>query len=63
MKSISETGHAKNVANLEDLISFCEGYGTTYNPSKSSITLVALKELFTDAQTCYYKSNNCQKCI
>jgi hypothetical protein len=25
MASKSETGHAKNVANFEDLISFCKG--------------------------------------
>ena len=28
MASKSETGHSKNVANFEDLISFCTGYGT-----------------------------------
>jgi len=37
MASTSETGHAKNVANFEDLISFCTGYGTAYNPSKAAI--------------------------
>ncbi len=31
MASTTETGHAKNVANFEDLISFCQGYGTTVN--------------------------------
>ncbi len=29
MASTSETGHAKNVANLQDLISFVTGYGVT----------------------------------
>lgn len=38
----SETGHAKNVANFEDMISFVTGYGATYNPSKASIKLLAL---------------------
>lgn len=46
----SETGHAKNVANFEDLISFCTGYGTAYNPSKASIKLPALNTLFTSAK-------------
>ena len=41
MASNSETGHAKNVANFEDLISFCTGYGATYNPSKAAIQLAA----------------------
>lgn len=34
MASTSETGHAKNVANLQDLISFVTGYGATYNPTR-----------------------------
>lgn len=51
MASTSETGHAKNVANFEDLISFCTGYGTVYNPSKNSIKLVALGTLFTSSKS------------
>ena len=50
MSSTSETGHAKNVANFEDLISFCTGYGTAYNPSKNSIKLPALNTLFTNSK-------------
>ena len=50
MPSTSETGHAKNVANFEDLISFCNAYGTTYNPSKESLSVVKLKELQTQAK-------------
>lgn len=45
MPSTSETGHAKNVANFEDLISFCNGYGATYNPSKDALTIAKLKDL------------------
>lgn len=41
MTSTSETGHAKNVANFDDLVSFVTGYGTAYNPSKASIKLTA----------------------
>ncbi len=47
MPSTSETGHAKNVANFEDLISFCTAYGAAYNPSKDSLTIIKLKELET----------------
>lgn len=43
MASTSETGHAKNVANFEDLISFCKGYGAAYKPSKPSILIAALE--------------------
>lgn len=49
MASTSETGHAKNAANFEDLISFCTGYGATYNPSKVSIKLPGLSTLLTSA--------------
>ena len=50
MASTSETGHAKNVANFEDLISFCTGYGTSYNPSKAAIQIPALNTLRANAQ-------------
>lgn len=49
MASSSETGNAKNVANFEDMISFCTGYGATYNPSKAAIKLAALGTKRTDA--------------
>lgn len=51
MASTTETGHAKNVANFEDLILFCTSYGATYNPSKNSIKLTALNTLLTDARS------------
>lgn len=50
MASTIETGHAKNVATFEDLISFCTGYGATYNPSKAALKLVALNPQLTGAQ-------------
>jgi len=50
MPSTSETGHAKNVANFEDLISFCNGYGGTYNPSKAALKIPALQTQLTNAQ-------------
>lgn len=37
MKSISETGHAKNVAVFEKLISYCTDYGAAYNPSRNEL--------------------------
>lgn len=40
--STSEVGHAKNVANFQDLIAFCESYGTDYNPSSTPITIEGL---------------------
>ncbi len=39
MASQSEVGHAKNVANFQDLITYCTAYGATYNPSKTTLQL------------------------
>ena len=50
MASTSETGHAKNVANFEDLISFCNGYGGSYNPSKAILQIGNLTILHGNAQ-------------
>ena len=51
MASNSETGHAKNVANFQDLIAFVTGYGNVYSPSKSALKLTALNDLKNAAQT------------
>ena len=45
MSQTIETGHAKNVANFEKLITNITGFGTVYNPSKESIKLPALNTL------------------
>lgn len=50
MPSTSETGHAKNVANFEDLISFCNGYGASYNPSKEALKIPNLQTQLTTSQ-------------
>ena len=50
MASISETGHANNVANLESLITSATAFGTSYNPSKDSIKLPALKSLLSTSK-------------
>jgi len=49
MKTISEVGHSKNVANLEDLISYCTAFGVTYNPSLAALQLGSLTTLKTTA--------------
>ena len=48
MASTIETGHAKNIATFEYLISFCTGYGA-YNPSKAALKLSALTTQNTGA--------------
>ena len=50
MASTSETGHAKNVTNFQDLIEFVTGYGATYNPSKNSLKLPQLISLKASAE-------------
>ncbi|MBK7094585.1 MAG: hypothetical protein IPH57_05905 [Saprospiraceae bacterium] len=46
MASTIETGHAKNVANFLDLITFCQAYGPSYNPVKDSLKILQLQSKF-----------------
>lgn len=50
MASTSETGHAKNIANFQNLIEFVTGYGNSYNPSKDSLKLPQLISLKASAE-------------
>lgn len=50
MGSKSETGHAKNVDNFEDVITYCDGYGSQYDPTKAALKLPALNTQLSDAQ-------------
>ena len=50
MTSISEVGHAKNVANLQKLTEQVTVY-TLYNPPVENLTLVSLQALYTTAST------------
>ena len=43
MPTTYETGHAKNVANFEAMITAVTAYGTIYNPSMPAIKLAALQ--------------------
>ncbi len=47
---MAETGHAKNVSNLELMIAFCTGYGADYAPTNAMIELAALTIALTSAQ-------------
>lgn len=51
MASTSETGHAKNMANFQDLIAFVSAYGATYNPSKEALKIPQLNTIATTAET------------
>lgn len=50
MTSISEKGHARNVANLESLIAAIISYGTNYNPSSNSLQLDDLQSLLATSK-------------
>lgn len=49
MVSVTETGHAKNVANFNALIIHCQTFGDKYNPAREGITLQGLTELYLQA--------------
>lgn len=49
MSKFSEVGHTKNVANFEDLISRCVGFGVIYNPSLNAIKIANMNTLRTNA--------------
>ncbi len=50
MTKTTETGHAKNLANFDELVSFVSAYGTDYKPTKASISLPALHKLSADSR-------------
>jgi nucleotide-binding universal stress UspA family protein len=43
--AISETGHSKNVANFETLLSGVQSFGAAYNPSRNNLKIPALTPL------------------
>lgn len=50
-KSVSETGHNKNVANFSTAFQVLEEMGTLYNPSNTNITLVNLNPYKSELAT------------
>ena len=42
MSKQNETGHAKTVANFRVVLAACQGYGATYNPSRTELTVTEL---------------------
>ena len=50
MASTSETGHAKNVANFQQLIAVCISYGAAYNPARNQLSIAGLQNLLSQAQ-------------
>ena len=52
MSKTSETGHAKNVANFEELVTYAVSYNQEYNPSRESLRVDALQRLLVSAKHC-----------
>ena len=50
MASNSETGHAKNVANFEQLLIKCNSYDGSFNPSNPAIQLPALQNTLSQGK-------------
>lgn len=55
MASTSETGHAKNLANFDEVITSAITLGEAYNPSKPSLKLSAMQELSGNCKTSVLK--------
>ncbi len=45
----SNQGHCKNVVNFENLIETCISFGSSYNPTRESLKISALKDLLEKA--------------
>ncbi|WP_316807310.1 hypothetical protein [Pedobacter agri] len=50
MSKTYETGHAKNVANFETLVTILNGFGAAYNPSNANLQLGSLGQKAADAR-------------
>lgn len=64
MSKVNETGHAKNVANLEKLIIATTALGAAYNPVAANLkttALTALKKSCSDAFTALYNAETAYK--
>jgi hypothetical protein len=58
MPTTYETGHAKNLAHFQTLITFCEGYGAAYNPIKASLSISAMQAMLTNATDRFNEAKN-----
>lgn len=51
MGTYIETGHTKNVANFDHLITLIQSYGANYSPSNTLVALTNLQTVLTNSQT------------
>jgi hypothetical protein len=50
MAKISETGHAKNVANFKTLLTICVELGSTYQPTAEILQVANLQKVYSEAE-------------
>jgi len=50
MASTTETGHAKNIANLNTLNNINAAFGAKYNPGNKAYSLASMQELYTTSK-------------
>jgi hypothetical protein len=60
MASQSETGHAKNVATFNTIISFCQGYGSQYQPAVATLEIANLQSQLAAAENALNESKKKQ---
>ena len=60
MASQSETGHAKNVATFNTIISFCQGYGSQYQPAVAALEIANLQSQLAAAENALNESKKKQ---
>ena len=60
MASTSETGHAKNVATFNTLISFCQGYESQYKPAVAALEIGNLQSQLAAAENALNESKKKQ---
>ncbi|MEA5141894.1 hypothetical protein [Arcicella rigui] len=51
MANLQDGGNAANIANFENLITYCSNLGATYNPSRDALKYPQLQTLLTEART------------
>ncbi|MET3127049.1 hypothetical protein ABID42_002155 [Arcicella rosea] len=51
MSTLQDTGNAVNIANFQNLISYCSNFGEAYNPSRDALKLGQLQALLAEAKS------------
>ena len=60
MTKNTDTGHVKNVANFEMLLTACSAQSVSYNPSNPTLSIASLKAVLADAKAKLKATNDAQ---